>query len=157
MVALNFVSILRMTKLYIGNRWIVWQVNDISIKLLLDTDINWVCIRNIVLNIHWKDLWWSWSSNTLATWYEELIHCKRPWCWERLKAGGEGDDRGWDGWMASSIRQTWVWTSSKSWWWTQKPGLLQSMESQTWLRKLNWTESDWTELNSRNTNIYVAI
>ena len=57
--------------------------------------------RKSVLNIHWKDSWWSWSSNTLATWCEELTHWKRPWCWERLKAGGEGDDRGWDGWMAS--------------------------------------------------------
>ena len=52
-------------------------------------------------NIHWKDWCWSWSSNTLATWCEELNHWKRPWCWERLKAGGEGDDRGWGGWMVS--------------------------------------------------------
>ena len=49
---------------------------------------------------------WSWSSNLLATWYEELTHWKRPWCWERVKAGGEGDDRGWEGWMASGTRQT---------------------------------------------------
>ena len=49
---------------------------------------------------------WSWSSNTLATWYKELTHWKRPWCWVRLRAGGEWDDRGWDGWMASP---TW-WT-----------------------------------------------
>ena len=49
----------------------------------------------------WKDWCWSWSANTLATWCEEPTHWKRPWCWERLKAGGEGDDRGWDGWMAS--------------------------------------------------------
>ena len=51
-------------------------------------------------------------------------------CWERLKAGGEGDDRGWDGWMASPSQKTWVWTSSGSWWWTGKPGMLQSMGSQ---------------------------
>ena len=62
---------------------------------------NWFSSRKSVLNIHWKDLCWSWSSNTLATWCEELTHLKRPWCWERLKAGGEGDNRGWDGWMAS--------------------------------------------------------
>jgi len=55
--------------------------------------------RKSVLNIHWKDWCWS-NSNTLATWCEELTHWKRLWCWERLKAGGEGDDRGWDGWMA---------------------------------------------------------
>ena len=47
-----------------------------------------------ILNIHWKDWCWSWSSNTLATWWEELTQWKRPWCWERLKAGGEGDNRG---------------------------------------------------------------
>ena len=56
--------------------------------------------------------------NTLATWYEELTYWKRPWCWERLKAGGEGDERGWDGWMASLTWWTWVWASSRSWWWT---------------------------------------
>ena len=68
-----------------------------------------------VLNIHWKDWCRSWSSNTLATWCEELTHLKRPWCWERLKAGGEGHDRGKDGWMASPIQWTWVWASSGSW------------------------------------------
>ena len=57
--------------------------------------------RKSVLHIHWKDWCWSWNSNTLATWYEELTHLKRPWCLERLIAGGEGDDRGWGGWMAS--------------------------------------------------------
>ena len=59
-----------------------------------------------------------------------LTHWKRPWCWERLKVGGEGDDRGWDGWMASLTRWTWVWENSGSWWWTGKPGVLQSMGSQ---------------------------
>ena len=54
-------------------------------------------LKEISLNIHWKDWYWSWNSNTLATWWEELTHWKRPWCWERLKAGGEGVDRGWDG------------------------------------------------------------
>ena len=75
---------------------------------------------------------------------EELTHWKRPWCWERLKAGGEEDDRGWDGWMASLTQWTWVWTSSRSWWWTGKPGLLQSMGSQrvghNWATELNWTD-----------------
>ena len=74
----------------------------------------------------------------LATWCEEPTHWERPWCWERLKAG-EGDDRGWDGWMASP---TWVWASSGSWWWTGKPGVLQSMGSQrvrhNWATELNW-------------------
>ena len=69
-------------------------------------------------------------SNPLAMWCEELTPWKRPWCWERLKAGGEGDDRGWAGWMASPTQWTWVWVSSRSWWWTGKPGVLQSMGSQ---------------------------
>ena len=63
----------------------------------------------------------------LATWWEKLTHLKRPWCWERLKAEGEGDDRGWDGWMASLSQWTWVWVDSGSWWWTGRPGELQSM------------------------------
>ena len=66
----------------------------------------------------------------LATWCEELTYLKRPWCWERLKAGEEGDDRGWDGWMALSTQWTWVWVNSGSWWWTGRPGVLQSMGSQ---------------------------
>ena len=53
----------------------------------------------------------------------ELTHLKRPWCWERLRAGGKGDDRGWDGWMASLTRWTWVWVNSGSWWWTGRPGV----------------------------------
>ena len=97
--------------------------------------------RKSVLNIHWKD--WCWSSNTLATWCEELTHWKRPWCWERLKAGGEGDNRGWDGWMASLTRRTWVWASSGSWWWTWKPVMLQSMGSQSRTRLSDWTELNW--------------
>ena len=69
---------------------------------------------------------------------------KRPWCWARLKAGGEGDNRGWDGWMASLTQWTWVWASSGSWSWTGKPSVLQSMGSQRvehdWATELNWTE-----------------
>ena len=90
---------------------------------------------------HWKDWCWSWNSNTLATWCEELTHWKRPWCWEQLKARGEGDDRGWDGWMASSTRWTWVWVNSGSWWWTGRPGMLLFMGSQSighnWVTELN--------------------
>ena len=82
-------------------------------------------------------------SNTLATWCEELINLKRPRFWERLKAGGEGDNRGWDGWMASLTRWIWVLVSSGSWWWTGKPGMRQSVGSQrvghNWATELNWT------------------
>ena len=73
----------------------------------------------------WED--WCWNSNTLATWCEELTRWKRPWCWEWLKAGGEEDDRGWDGWMASLTRWTWVWPESRRWWRTGKTSMLQSM------------------------------
>ena len=66
----------------------------------------------------------------LATRYEELTHGKRPWCWERLRAGGERNDRGWDGWMASPTQWTWVWINSGSWWWTGRTGMLRSMGSQ---------------------------
>ena len=70
-------------------------------------------LKEISPNIHWIYWCWSWNSNTLATWCEELTHLIRPWCWERLKAGGEKNDRGWDGWMASQTRWTWVWASSR--------------------------------------------
>ena len=80
----------------------------------------------------------------VVTWCEELTHLKRPWCWERLKVG-EGDDRGWDGWMASLTQRTWVWVNSRSWWWTGRPGLLQSMGSQRaghdWVTELNLNSS----------------
>ena len=69
------------------------------------------------------------TPKTLATWCEEVTHLKRPWCWKRLKVG-EGDDRGWDGWMASLTQWTWVWVNSGNWWWTERPGELQSMRSQ---------------------------
>ena len=82
------------------------------------------------------------NSNTLATWYEEMAQLKRPWCWERLKAGGEGDYRGWDGWMASPTQWAWVSASPRSWWWTEKTGMLQSMGSKRvrhdWVTELNW-------------------
>ena len=71
-----------------------------------------------------------------------MTHWKRFWCWERLRAGGEGDGRGWDSWMASMTWWTWVWISSRSWWWTEKPGVLQSTGLQrvghNWVTELNW-------------------
>ena len=94
-------------------------------------------ITNLVkLNIY------LWDTYTLATSCEELTHWKRLWCWEGLGAGGEWDDRGWDGWMASLTRWTWVWVNSGSWWWTGRPGVLQFMGSQRvghdWATELNW-------------------
>ena len=97
--------------------------------------------RRSVLGVHWKDWSWSWNSTTLATWCEELAHLKRLWCWERLRAGGEGNDRGWDGWMASSTQWTWVWVNSGGWWLIGRSGVL-------WFMGLRRVGYDWaTELN----------
>ena len=101
--------------------------------------------RKSILNIHWKDWCWSWSSNALATWCKELTHWKRPWCWERLKVGREEGNRGWDGWMASPTRWMWVWAT---------PGVgdgqgtlaycipwgCEELDRTEWL---NWTELLW--------------
>ena len=91
-----------------------------------------------------KDWCWSWNCNTWATWCKELTHLKRLCCWERLRAGGEGDDKGWDGWMALPTQWTWVWVNSGSWWWIGTTGMLPFMGSQRvghdWASVLNWTE-----------------
>ena len=98
--------------------------------------------RRLALGFLWKEWCWGWGSNTLATSCEELTHWKRPWCWEGLGTG-EGDDRGWDGLMASLTRWTWVWVNSWSWWRTGRPGVLRFMASQRvghhWATELNWT------------------
>ena len=86
----------------------------------------------------------------LATWCEELTQWKRPWCLERLKAGGEGDNRWWDGWMASPTRWIWVWASSGSWWWTGRPSVLQSMESKRVRHNCVVEVTETTELTSRH-------
>ena len=76
------------------------------------------------------------------------------WCWERLKAGGEGDDRGWDGWMASRTQQTWIWVNSGSWWWTGRPGVLRTIGFQrvghNWATELNWTDIHNSYLQARS-------
>ena len=87
---------------------------------------SWVFIGRTDVEAETRILWWP---------------VKRPWCWEGLRAGGKGDDRGWDGWMASQTQWTWVWANSRSWWWTGRPGVLQFMGSQR--VGLNWV----TELN----------
>ena len=76
---------------------------------------------------------------------KQLTHWKRPWFWEGLGAGGEGDDRGWDGWMAPLTPWAWVWVNSRSWWWTGRPGVLRFIRLQRvgydWATELNWTEA----------------
>ena len=98
--------------------------------------------RRSALGFLWKEWCLSWSSSTLATSCEELTHWKRLWCWEGLGAGREGDDRGWDGWMASRTQWTWFLVNSERWWWTGRPGILRFMGSQRvrhdWATELNW-------------------
>ena len=107
-------------------------------------------LKESILNILWKDWCWSWSSNTLATWCTAPTHWKRPWCWERLKAKGEGNNKGWDGWKALLTQWTWVWASSRRWlkdreaWRATVHGVANS---QTWL-------SDWITTIHTHTNIY---
>ena len=93
--------------------------------------------RKSVLNIHWKDWCSSWNSNPLVTWCEELTHWKRPWCWERLKVGGERDDRRWDGWME---RDTMDMSLSKLWELLMNREVLQSRGSQSHTQLSYWTE-----------------
>ena len=85
------------------------------------------------------------AETPLATSCKELTHWKRLWCWGGLGAGGEGDDSGWDGWMASPTRWTWVWVNSGSCWWTGRPSVLRFMGSQRvkhdWVTELNWTDN----------------
>ena len=96
-----------------------------------------------VLGVNWKDWCWSWNSNTLATSCEELTHWKRLCCWEGLGAGGEGEDRGCNGWMALPTWWVWVWVNFGSWWWTGWPGVLRFMGSQSWTRLSDWTKLSW--------------
>ena len=120
-----------------------WCFQILVLEKTLEIPLDWKEIKPVnPKGTHRKDWGWSWSSNPLATWCEEPTLWKRLWCSERLKAG-KGDDREWDGWMASLVWCTWVWASSGCWWWTGKPGVMQSMGLQKvrhdWTTKLNWT------------------
>ena len=109
-----------------------WRIDAYSVVLekTLESPLEYKEIQPVYLKGNQSWICWSWSSNILATRWEELIHWRRPWCWERLNAGGEGDNGGWDGWMASPTQWTWVWVSSRSSWWTEKLGVLQTIGSQ---------------------------
>ena len=107
--------------------------------------------------MHWKDWCWSWSTNTLATWWEEQTHWERPLCWERLKAGGEEGDRGWDGWKASPTQWTWVSANPRRQWRTGKPGVLQSTGSQSQTRLSDWiTTVTIYNFSSKDKNSFLA-
>ena len=84
--------------------WVPWTAKRSNQSILKEINPEY---------IHWKDWCWGWNSNTLGTWHKEPTHRERPWCWEGLRAGGERDARGWDGWMASLTQQTWVWANSR--------------------------------------------
>ena len=101
-----------------------WCFQTVVLKKILESPLDCKEIKPVN---HWKGWCSSWSSNTLATWCEEPTLWKRPWCWERLRAKGDRDDRGWDGWMASSTQRIWVWANSGRQWRTGKPGELPSM------------------------------
>ena len=110
-------------------------------------DQSWVFIGRTDVEAETPILWPS-DAKSWLTW--------KPWCWEGLRAGGEGDDRGWNGWMASLTQWTWVWVNSGSWWWTGRPGVLWFMGSQRvghdWATELNWTERTKTSYST-----YIAI
>ena len=116
--------------------WVPWTARRSNQSIL----------KEISPDIHWKDWCWSWNFNTLAIWCEELTHLKRPWRWERLKGGGEGDDRGWGGWMASLTQCTWDWAGSRS---------LLVTDRETWraalhgFAKSHTRRSNWTELMAK--------
>ena len=95
--------------------------------------------RKSVLNIHWRDWCWSWNSSILVNGCEGLTHWKSSCCWERLRAEREEDVGGWDGWMSSPMQRSWTSASFRRWWGTERPGMLQSMRSQSWTRLGDWT------------------
>ena len=136
---------------WVPKNWCVWTVvlEKTLEKPWTARRSNQSILNKISPEYSLEGLMLSWNSNTLATWCEELTHWKRPWCWERLKAG-EGEDTAWDGWMASPTLWTWVCTSSRSWWWTEKPGVLQAMGLQRvrhdWATELNWIQAHSEEM-----------
>ena len=130
---------------WVPNNWCFWTVvlektpeSPLDYKEIQSVhskrDQSWVFIGRINAKAE--------TPSSLAICCEELTHLKRPSCWARLKVWGEGDDGGWDGWMASWTWWMWVWVNSESWWWTGRPGVLWFMGLQRirhdWAAELNW-------------------
>ena len=139
------VSSLDYKESWVQKNWCFWTV---VLKKTLESPLDCKEIQPSILKeispgVHWKDWCWSWNSNILATWCEELTHWKIFWCWERLKAGGEGDDREWDGWMASATRWTWVWVNSGSWWWREAWCAVVHGIAKSRTRLSDWTDLNW--------------
>ena len=116
---------------------IIWKLGCIDcVLLLVSFDYNHV----VKIQLHFTGK--SRNGNYNLNYFRIGVYWKRPWCWERLRAGGEVDDRGWDGWMASPTRWTWVWVNSGNWWWTGRPGVLWFMGLQgvghNWVTEPNW-------------------
>ena len=108
-----------------------------------DCPSSWLALK--ILDLPSQDWCWSWNSNILVTWSEEMTHLETLML-GKIESGRRRDNRGWDGWMESLTQWTWVWLNSRSWWWTGSPGVLQSMGLQ-WVRH-NWaTELNWSELS----------
>ena len=112
---------------------------------------SWDCKESQPVNLKGNQLWLfigrtDAEAETPILWppHAKLTHWKKPWCWEGSRAWGEGDDKRWEGWMASPTQWTSVWVNSRSWWWTGRPGMLRFMRSQRvghdWATELNWTE-----------------
>ena len=134
-----------MTQLY--KNWCFWTVVlEKTLESPLDCeeiqpvhskgDLSWVSFGRTDAKAETPILWPPHTKNWLIG---------KDWCWEELGAGREGDDRGWDGWMASPTLWTWVCVNSGRWWWTGRPGVLQFMGLQRvghdWTTEMNWTDT----------------
>ena len=135
-----------------ARKWKVKSESEVAqsyptLSNLLDCSLPGSSIHGISRQEYWSGLPLcnKYSKPSTVTPCEELTHWKRLWCWEGLGAGRERDNRGWDDWMSSLTRWTWVWVNPGSWWWTGRPGVLRFMGSQkSWTRLSNWTELNWT-------------
>ena len=129
----------------VAEHWRLWCSWTVVLEKTLERPLDCKEIQPV----HPKgDQSWVFIGRTDAEAETPILYLKRAWCWERLRAG-EGDNRGWDGWMASPTQWTWVWASSGSWWWTRKLGMLQSMGSQRvdMTELLNWTGKEEIKLS----------